>query len=99
MNIRSPTPFTGTFGESFSEWIEKLNHYMILQGINNNDDLYKVAYLEANLLSSALASFHELHNSLPRVNFESLVDRLKSVYPDDRDSDLHQQLLYDRKQK
>uniref|UniRef100_A0A915HZ79 Retrotransposon gag domain-containing protein n=1 Tax=Romanomermis culicivorax TaxID=13658 RepID=A0A915HZ79_ROMCU len=94
-----PPPFSGNFGETFSDWIEKLTHFMTLQGIGDNDELYKIAYLESNLIGSALASLHDLKRDLDPVTFQALVQGFKELYPDGRDSDLHQQLLYDRKQK
>jgi len=51
--FKPPPSFSGTVGESFTSWLDKLKQYLVLQGIADNNDEYKKAYLEANLSGAA----------------------------------------------
>jgi len=100
MAFLPPAPFSGSFGEQFTDWLERFNQYMTLQGIGDQEDAYKIAFLESNLIGGALASLHELKkDSVNPVTYDLLVRGLKDMYPDGRDSDVHQQMIFDRKQR
>lgn len=75
---------------------------MTLQGIDKNDDNFRCAYLEANLTGAGLGSIKEVKKAafgVPPKKYADLVQGLTEIYPVERDSDVHQQLLYDRKQR
>uniref|UniRef100_A0A915JS14 Uncharacterized protein n=1 Tax=Romanomermis culicivorax TaxID=13658 RepID=A0A915JS14_ROMCU len=88
--------FSASLGENLSDWFEKLEQYMPLQGISVTDDVYKEAYLEAKLSGVAQASFKELkRRNNPPTTYDQFKQELIVIYPDSRDSDVHQQIIYD----
>jgi len=73
---------------------------MILQGLCDQDDKYKIALFGSNLAGGALATLHELKKDVINpITFERLVRGLEDMYHEGMDSDIHQQLVFDRKQR
>jgi len=98
--LKPPPSFSGAIGESFSGWLEKIKQYLILQGITEQNDEFRKAYLEANITGTAQAAFREMKQAEnPPTTFEEITDALAEIFPENRDSDIHQQILYDKKQK
>jgi len=99
-NLRPLPLFTGGFGESFSEFIEKMKQNLILQRISLEENDFMIAYLESFLGGSALAFFKatKLRTNSPKT-FKDWVEKIKLKFPDGRDCDVHQLLLFDRRQK
>uniref|UniRef100_A0A915J880 CCHC-type domain-containing protein n=1 Tax=Romanomermis culicivorax TaxID=13658 RepID=A0A915J880_ROMCU len=72
----------------------------IVRGMTNANDSYKIALLESYLTADAQASLRELKKKQPSLQtFDDYVTELQVLYPENRDSDIHQQLIYDHKQK
>jgi len=102
LSFRPPPPFSVAVGKSLSNFLDRLNQYMLMQGIDgngHNDDRFQQAYLENSLTGTALASYKELKKKPNVQDFSRLVGELKKLYPECRDADLYQQLIYDRKQR
>jgi len=100
LSFRPPPPFSGAVGESLANFLDRLNQYMLMQGIDgngHNDDRFQQAYLENSLTGAALASYKELKKKPNVQDFSRLVVELKKLYPEGRDADLYQQLIFDRK--
>jgi len=58
--FRPLPPFSGSIGESLEDFLGKLDHFMILQGVSATDNDYRLAYLESNLIGAPLAVFRDL---------------------------------------
>lgn len=97
--IRQPTLFSGSLGENFSEWVEKLEKFMTLNGITVQDDEMRQAFLEAHLNGSASAIHDDIKRRDKPPDYVTLKRLLIEHFPEGRDSDVHQQLLIERKQK
>jgi len=100
MGLRQAPSFSGNFGESCGDFIDKLNKFFTLQGISDNDNNYKIVYLDSSLLASAHAIFVEIQNSIsPPTTYDAYVTALKQAFPEGRDCDIFQQVIFDRVQK
>jgi len=100
LTFKPPTAFSGSIGDSFSEWKEKLNRYLTLQGVSDTEDEYRKAFLENCLSGAALASYRELKNSAnPPDTYDMILTELSQLFPEGKDSDIHRQIIFDRRQK
>jgi len=73
---------------------------MIFQGVSEEDDTFACAYLESFLSRTALVFYKQRNTSRNApANFAEWVDVLREAFPEKRDSDVHQMLIYDRKQR
>jgi len=98
--LRPLVPFSGGFGESVKEFTDKLKHSMILQGVSEEDDTFSCAYLESFLSGAALVFYKQRKTSRNApANFAEWIDVLLEAFPEGRDSDVHQMLIYDRNQR
>jgi len=97
--FRPPPPFSGSIGESLEDFIGRLDHYMILQGVSSTDTDYRVTYLESNLAGAPLAVLRDLKKDPTCVTYDDYIDGLKKFFPDNRFAEIHQQLIHERKQK
>jgi len=100
--FKPPPVFSGAIGDSFSDWLEKINRFYALQNLTDSDadENFKIAFLENNLIGSASASYHEIKNrDNPPTTFTDITEALSLLYPEGKDADLHQQLLFDKRQK
>jgi len=99
-NLRPIPLFTGGFGECFSEFIEKMKQNLVLQGISLEENDFMIAYLESLLGGASLTFFKstQLRTNSPKT-FKDWVEKIEIKFPDGRDCDVHQLLLFDRRQK
>jgi len=98
--LRPLVPFSGGFGESVKEFTDKLKHSMVLQGVSEEDDTFACAYLESFLSGAALVFYKQRKTSRNApANFAAWIDLVLEAFPEGRDSDVHQMLIYDRKQR
>ena len=61
----------------------------------------EIGFIEANLSGSALAKYNEYctsHRALDHT-YSNIKNHLKTVFSVGRDADVHQQLIFDRKQR
>jgi len=64
------------------------------------DENFKIVFLENNLTGAASASYRELNNrGNPPTTFTDITEALSIIFPEGKDCDLHQQLLYEKLQK
>jgi len=101
-SFRPPPPFSGGIGESYDEFFDRLQQYMLMQGIDGTgvqDNRFQLAYLENNLSGAALATFKELRKKPNMQDFASVAAGMKTAFQEGRDSDVYQQIIHDRKQK
>lgn len=98
--IRPPRPFSGTIGENFSDWFTKFEQFLTVQGVKNTDGEIKKACLESYLTGTALAALEDLKLSqTPPTTYDAIKLALQDIFPDNKDCDLHQQYLIERRQK
>jgi len=92
--------FSRGFGESLTCFYEKFCQNLILQGVSLEDNDFCIAYLESYLSGAALAYFKatKAKQNCPKT-FKEWAEKLKWAFPDGRDSDVHQMMVFDRKQK
>jgi len=92
--------FSGGFGESFSNFYDKFCQNLILQGVSLEDSTFCSTYLESYLSGAALAYFKKTKakTNCPKT-FKDWIEKIKLAFPDGRDSDVHQSMIFDRKQK
>jgi len=89
--LRPLAPFSGEFGKK---------HSMILQGVSQENEDFASAYLESFLTGAALVFYkHKKNIRNAPTTFDEWIDALKEAFPEGRDADLHQMLIYDRRQK
>jgi len=78
-SFRPPPPFSGSIGESWIEFLEKLEHFLILQGVSNTDTDYRLAYLVSNLTGAPLAVLRDLKKDPACITFGDYTDGIKNV--------------------
>jgi len=75
-----------------------LNH--LPPGVSDTEEEYRKAFLENNLTGAALASYQDLKNSANAPDtYDTILDAMLLLFPEGKDSDIHRQIVFDRRQK